>query len=32
MQPITPKDYPKVIAIVGIIVIPPVLLLSDYIF
>jgi hypothetical protein len=27
MQPITPKDYPKVIAIVGIIVIPPVLLL-----
>ncbi|AJM92884.1 hypothetical protein NPIRD3C_1672 [Nitrosopumilus piranensis] len=27
MQPIKPKDYPKVAAIVGIIVIPPILLL-----
>jgi hypothetical protein len=27
MQPIRPKDYPKVVAILGIIVIPPILLL-----
>ena len=27
MQPIRPKDYPKVAAIVGIIVIPPILLM-----
>ena len=27
MQPIRPRDYPKVAAIVGIIVIPPVLLM-----
>jgi len=27
MQPIRPKGYPKVAAIVGIIVIPPILLL-----
>ncbi|WP_255430818.1 hypothetical protein [Candidatus Nitrosopumilus sp. SW] len=26
MQPIKPKDYPKVVAIIGIIVIPPILL------
>ena len=27
MQPLKPKDYPKVAAIIGIIVIPPILLL-----
>lgn len=27
MQPIKPKDYPKVAAVIGIIVIPPILLL-----
>jgi hypothetical protein len=26
MQPIKPKDYPKVAVIIGIIVIPPILL------
>lgn len=26
MQPLKPKDYPKVAAIVGIIVIPPILM------
>ena len=27
MQPLKPKDYPKVAAIIGIIAIPPILLL-----
>ena len=27
MQPLRPKDYPKVAVIIGIIVIPPILLL-----